>query len=71
MGSHTKDSLLKGRSRVTECIHIKMEASIKETSQMIVDRVQDKLLIHQDKVSKVNLVTMNLERALFIKKTGI
>lgn len=50
MGSHTKDSLLKGGSRVTECIHIKMEASIKETSQMIVDRVQDKLLIHQDKV---------------------
>ena len=71
MTSHTKGSLLKVRSRVMECIHIKMEASIKETSQMIADKGQDKSLIHQDKVSKVNLVMMSQKRVLFIKKIGI
>lgn len=50
-----KGSLRRVKNRVLECILTKMEASTKETSQMIVDKVQDKLPILQDKVLKVNL----------------
>lgn len=42
MDSHTKDSLIKARSRVMEFTYIKKEAFTKETSQMIVDKGQEK-----------------------------
>lgn len=48
-----------------------MEASTKETSQMIVDKVQDKLPILQDKALKVNLQMIYWKKALLLKKVGI
>lgn len=66
-----KGSLRRVKNRVLECILTKMEASTKETSQMIVDKVQDKLPILQDKALKVNLQMIYWKKALLLKKVGI
>lgn len=66
-----KGSLRRVKNRVLECILTKMEASTKETSQMIVDKVQDKLSILQDKALKVNLQMIYWKKAFLLKKVGI
>lgn len=66
-----KGSLRRVKNRILECILTKMEASTKETSQMIVDKVQDKLPILQDKALKVNLQMIYWKKALLLKKVGI